>query len=384
HSMPLTRRSVERSVASAWFTGLLPEGYELRRAMAEAHGEQDTSSMALLKSSGLDCAGAVQITPEMALPTRKIALESISEQEIGARLIAVTRGEPAATKNERWSVAGQQGKIALHRGPAGSWARAVGGMPTTHIIKPGIVFAGREPVEDQALTEHMTLATAEALGVPAARSEFHEFDGVPAVVVERYDRLALSGQVLRIHQEDLCQALGVAPEMKYEEQGGPDVAHMAAFLDRIAMGPEQSREFRASFAMMVIYNYLTGCPDAHAKNYSVLILPDKSVSFAPMYDAATGFGYSLDGTDRLRFARAAMKIGFHDRFFSVVQADWEKFARDLNLPFAAIIEERDRLAESIPDTMRMVLQRDAPTSARNRILAGPLFGRLERSCVGAQ
>lgn len=212
-------------------------------------------------------------------------------------------------------------------------------MPTTHIIKPGIAFVGRDIIKDQALTEHLTLAAARKLNIPTVESEFREFDGVPAVVVRRYDRLRVDGVVHRIHQEDLCQALGVGPEQKYEEDGGPGVAVVAQFLDRIAETPEQSLIFRVSFAKMVMYNYFSGSPDAHAKNYSVLILPDGSVSFAPLYDAASGFGYSLDGSDRLRFPRMAMRIGNRYRFGEVTGQDWENYARKLRLSIDLILSE---------------------------------------------
>lgn len=380
HTMPVSKRNVGREVASSWFTGLLPEGAELRRAMAQAHGSRDTTSMGLLEQAGLDCAGAVQVTALPEPPQREQQLLPISDEEIGSRLIAANDGRPVADVGERWSVAGQQGKLALHQTSTGEWGRAIGGMPTTHIIKPGIAFVGRDIIKDQALTEHLTLAAARKLNIPTVESEFREFDGVPAVVVRRYDRLRVDGVVHRIHQEDLCQALGVGPEQKYEEDGGPGVAVVAQFLDRIAETPEQSLIFRVSFAKMVMYNYFSGSPDAHAKNYSVLILPDGSVSFAPLYDAASGFGYSLDGSDRLRFPRMAMRIGNRYRFGEVTGQDWENYARKLRLSIDLILSERNTIAQNLPDIVRDLLEGDIPSVARKRLLDSPLLRRIERVC----
>ena len=383
-SMPITTRSVGRIRASNWFGGLLPEGEELRRAMAEAHGGRDTTSIGLLEQAGLDCAGAVQLLRSEHLPAREEACESITDESIGKRLVAANLGQPIADRGERWSVAGQQGKLALHRDQAGRWGRAIGGLPTTHILKPGITFSGRDSIQDQALIEHLTLSAARMLGVPAAETQFHEFNGVPAVIVKRYDRVWVDGKVERVHQEDLCQALGVGPEQKYEDQGGPGVASVASFLNEIAESPEKSIEFRFFFASMVIFNHLTGSPDAHAKNYSILILPDATSALAPMYDAASGLGYSRVDTGKQRYEKNAMKIGHHEHFARVNDADWSQFAQDVGLPSDVVRDLRNRLAEAIPDTLRTLLDGDIPSEARARLLSTPLISRMQTLCSAAQ
>lgn len=383
-SMPITRRNVGRLLASRWFNGLLPEGEELRRAMAEAHGGRDATSIGLLEQVGLDCAGAVQLVRGDRLPERESGFEQISEEEIAARLIAANLGQPVADRSERWSVAGQQGKLALHQDQNGTWGRALGGFPTTHIIKPGITFAGRDAIQDQALTEHLTLSTARLLGIPAVETEFHEFNAVPAVIVKRYDRVWVDDAVERVHQEDLCQALGFGPEQKYEDQGGPGVASVATFLNEVAQGSEESIRFRFSFAAMVIFNHLTGSPDAHAKNYSILILPDGTSALAPMYDAASGLGYSFTDTGKPRFQKSAMRIGHHEHFARVTDADWIQFARDVGLPVDVILALRDRLAEALPDTFRALLDDGVPREARDRLLGGPLLGRMQELCDAAR
>lgn len=366
--------------AASWFSGLLPEGEQLRRAIAEAHGARDITEMGLLEKAGLDCAGAVQITSEAELPEREQRFEPISHEEIARRLHAANNGQPVAEDRERWSVAGQQGKLALHKNLDGQWGRAVNGLPTTHIIKPGITFAGRDMIEDQALTEHLTLAAARALGVPAAHSEFLEFNGAPAVVVERYDRIWIDDSVHRLHQEDLCQSLGIGPERKYEERGGPGVAAVAALLNAVAGSPEDSAAFRLSFAMMVMFNHFSGSPDAHAKNYSVFILPDNSVVFAPMYDAASGLGYSRADSTKLRFSRNAMRIGHHDHFQRVTASDWAQFVQDIGLPANIILNERNRIAQEPPGVFRALLDSGLPHTSRRRILNGPLLTRMEELC----
>lgn len=383
-SMPITTRNVGRMVASNWFSGLLPEGEELRRAMAEAHGGRDTTSIGLLEQAGLDCAGAVQLLRGEELPAREMSFEAISEESIAERLRAANLGQPVADRSERWSVAGQQGKLALHQDQNGTWGRALGGLPTTHIIKPGVTFAGRDAIQDQALTEHLTLSAARMLGVPAVETQFHEFNGVPAVIVKRYDRVWVDDTVERVHQEDLCQALGFGPEQKYEDQGGPGVASVASFLNETAESPEQSIAFRFSFASMVIFNHLTGSPDAHAKNYSILILPDATSELAPMYDAASGLGYSWADTGKQRYEKNAMRIGHHEHLARVTEADWSQFAQDVGLPVDVIRDLRNRISEALPDTFRTLLDGDIPGDARDRLLGTPLLGRMQTLCTAAQ
>lgn len=256
----------------------------------------------------------------------------------------------------------------------------MGGLPTTHIIKPGITVVGNESITDQALTEHVTLCAARVLGILVADSEFHEFDGVPSVVVRRYDRVWLDDASVRIHQEDLCHALGIGPDRKYEKRGGPGVAAVASFLNDVSDGPDQSAIFRLSFAMMVMFNHFSGSPDAHAKNYSILILPDESVRLAPLYDAASGLGCSYLEPDKPRFPRSAMRIGGHDHFTRVTEQDWVQFAKDVNLPFDVVRLERDRIAQSLPDAIRTVLDGSIPAQARKRLLKSPLLRRIEELC----
>lgn len=187
-----------------------------------------------------------------------------------------------------------------------------------------------------------------------------------------------------MHQEDLCQALGFGPEQKYEDQGGPGVASVASFLNETAESPEQSIAFRFAFASMAIFNHLTGSPDAHAKNYSILILPDATSELAPMYDAASGLGYSWADTGKQRYEKSAMKIGHQDHFARVTEADWSRFAQDVGLPIDVIRDLRNRLAEALPDTFRTLLDGDIPGDARDRLLGTPLLSRLQTLCTAAQ
>jgi serine/threonine-protein kinase HipA len=261
-----------------------------------------TTAMGLLAVAGLDCAGAVQLSTERMLPDRESATSLLSEAEVGARLWGANLGQPVAGDGERWSVAGQQGKIALQRTSDGQWSLALGGLPTTHIIKPGVTRLSDQDVQDQALTEHLTLKAAASLGTPSAETECAVSDGSPLSLKKRFDRNhAAVGGVLRSCQEDFCQALGVDPSRKYEKNGGPSVRTFGELLTATATPrTPYARSVLHRFARMVAYNNLSGSPDAHAKNFSLMILPTGQMLLSPMYDSATGLGLEESSVQQMR------------------------------------------------------------------------------------
>jgi len=277
--------------ASAFFNGLLPDGADARLRMARSLGSLDTSTYSLLSKAGLDCAGAVQVWVDDELPARYDALMPVDETRIGLRLRGLldgVEGDESRGINERWSLSGAQSKIAL-RSEGGDWFIPLGNEPSTHIIKPGVVGMQGVLPGDQALAEHVTMTAARSLGVDVAMSFYFEFDGVPAIVVERFDRERDSShQLVRVHQEDMCQALGVGPAQKYEEDGGPSAAGIGALLREVASTPGQAQDDLWRFGLMVAFNYLAEAPDAHAKNFSILHTRAGLTRLAPMYDAATG------------------------------------------------------------------------------------------------
>ncbi len=206
-----------------------------------------------------------------------------------------TEGAPYYDGAGRFSLAGAQPKIALHRLPDGDWAVPEDATPTTHILKP---VAGRFRRID--IVEQLTMHAAAALGNHVARSELVRIGEWDVLVSERYDRALAGGTWRRLHQEDFCQALSVSPGRKYQERdGGPGVSQITGLLralplqhDRVAAGDVFYRAF--------VFNVIAGCTDAHAKNYS-LLLNGRSARLAPLYDLLTYAGY-WDGHQRLTSA----------------------------------------------------------------------------------
>lgn len=368
-SMPIVGETHGHRTVEPFLLGLLPDKEDIKQTMGREFGVAWRNPFALLGHIGLDCAGAVQFVEPSDLDevlARKGALRPVSGSAIGARLREL-RSDPAASwvaPSERWSLAGTQAKVALRQMPDGSWADPSGSEPTTHIIKPGI-----DRLNLQALNEHVCLDTAARLRLPAARTEYVEFDGEPAIVVRRYDRREMDGRIERIHQEDVCQALAVRPENKYESEGGPRAKDVVELLQTNISAARDRRSNAHRFVQYLAFNYLVGAPDAHAKNYSVLLLGDE-VRLAPLYDVASGLPY--DATDEFSGLRnAAMAIGGNRRFGYVTGKHWVQFARESRLDPEQVLATVERLAERIPDAMS-----DAMGDEAVRAHTGPLRKRM--------
>ena len=288
-TLPLTNERFGSGVVRPFLDGLLPEG-DSRRALAEKLGLRADESFGLISALGRDCAGAVVIQPddEPAPPSPTVlSAEPLTDEALGD-LVANLRAAPLGVDQRvRISLAGVQEKLLLTRMPDGRWGRPVDGTPSTHILKPEIA-AFPHTVENEAFC----MRVAKHLGLPVAAVETTVVGSRKLIVVERYDRLILpDGNVTRLHQEDFCQATGVQPDRKYEEDGGPSLRRIAGILQSAA-----SSDAVETLLRMVTLNVLIGNGDAHAKNFSLLHEPSGALHLAPAYDLMSTLIY---GDDRL-------------------------------------------------------------------------------------
>jgi serine/threonine-protein kinase HipA len=276
-ALPVSDRRYPQGLARSFLEGLLPEG-ESRRAIARGVGVRSEDMFALLRELGRDCAGAIVVQPlddpsPPAATTR--TAQALGESEL-AELVGNLRSAPlGAGGRVRVSLAGVQEKLLLTRMPDGGWGRPVDGAPSTHILKPEIATYPHT-VENEAFC----MRVARHLGLGAAFVEIAVVAERKLIVVERYDRdVSADGTVQRIHQEDLCQALGVLPEIKYEEDGGPSLRQIADVLQSVA--PPESLE---TLLKATTLNVLLGNGDAHGKNFSLLHSSSGALTLAPLYD----------------------------------------------------------------------------------------------------
>ena len=288
-SLPVSSRRYTQGIVRPFLDGLLPEG-ESRKSLARDVHVPERDTYGLIRALGRDCAGAVVIQPmEYAAPPAPTTTtaEPLSPDEI-EDLVKDLKNAPLGVGGRvRISLAGVQEKLVLTRMPDGSWGRPVDGTPSTHILKPEIA-AFPNTVENEAFC----MRVAKHLGLDVAFVEMTTIGGRKLIVVERYDRVvAADGTVRRIHQEDFGQATGVAPDTKYEEDGGPSLLRIAGILRDVAAPDSLKRLLEA-----VTVNVLIGNGDAHAKNFSLLHTEDGALTLTPLYDLMCTLYY---GDDRL-------------------------------------------------------------------------------------
>lgn len=343
-SMPVSNRTYPQKVVLPYLFGLLPDSETVRQGVAREYGVRPNNAFELLRHTGLDCPGAVQFfspSLEENASARRETYVPLSDMEIAARLANLRAHEEDSWhgSRERWSLGGNQGKFAL-AWHGGRWCSCQGSAPTTHIFKFGIIG-----YRLQALNEFVCMRLARACGLPSADVSYKVFKGEPAIIVARYDRvLRANGNVLRLHQEDLCQALGVMPDKKYATDGGPTTADVV----RLLANTSRASDNVTLFTRMLFFNYLIGATDAHAKNYSLLLGAGGDAVLAPLYDVASGLAYD----ELRRKGRAAMSVGGENRFGRVGPGALAQYAGMEGMAVAgldarACVHEMTELARTI-------------------------------------
>jgi len=334
-SLPLQPEPYLDDRARPFFSNLLPES-ELRRVITRKLGLSENNDFALLEAIGSECAGAVCLLPEDTKPSGEQSYRAFTDDQLNA-LVSELPKRPLLAGEEgfRLSLAGAQNKLPVYYQQNGVVSLPAGEAASSHILKP-LMDNYSHTVENETFC--MQLAFDMGLTVPAV-DILHK--DVNLYLIERYDRLtAEDGQLLRKHQEDFCQALGVTPDQKYEKEGGPSLQQCFALVREKSVQPAKDVSRLLGW---VIYNYLIGNTDAHAKNIS-LLLDHQGPHLAPFYDLMCTAIY--DGlTDRL-----AMKIGGKDNPEWVIERYWQAFADDIEVNYKLV---RSRLA-SMKDAVRDV------------------------------
>lgn len=309
-SLPLRAERYVGQPVIAVFENLLPDSDDIRRRVAERVGAEGVDAYSLLARIGRDCVGALQFLAEGEEPgdSRVLMGEPLSDAQIAAMLKDLGRTPLGirAERDFRISVAGAQEKTALlfHDG---QWVEPTGTTPTTHILKPAIgTLPNGMDLTDSVENEHFCLRLMAAFGLPVARTEITTFAGTKALVIERFDRLrARDGRLIRLPQEDCCQALSVPPTRKYQSEGGPGIVEICGLLQ----GSDEPRRDRANFLKATILFWLIGATDGHAKNFSIALMPGGRFVMTPLYDVLT-VQPSLDaGQLQIKDMKLAMRAG---------------------------------------------------------------------------
>jgi serine/threonine-protein kinase HipA len=344
-SMPIQVRTHPDQTVTPWLWGLLPDNEAvLSRWARQFHASASSPFSMLATPVGHDCAGAVRFATEDDIDevlARPGEVTWLTDDDVAQRLRELREDSTAWLGREftgQFSLAGAQAKTALLH-EDGRWGVPSGSMATSHILKPAV--AG---LDDHDLNEHLCLDAARRLGLVVARTRVARFGDQGAIVVARYDRRPSNGRLVRIHQEDVCQALGVPPSRKYQNEGGPGPRDVARLL-RSTMPSRAADDALWRFLDALIWNWLIAGTDAHAKNYALLLAAGQ-VRLAPLYDIASALPYGTHER-RLRFA---MKIGGDYRVYPWHNT-WPSAADDLGLDPDRVLERAAELAARTPDAI---------------------------------
>lgn len=292
------------------FDNLLPDSEAMRRRVAERVGAGGTDAYSLLTALGHDCVGALQFLPDGIDPGKAGVVEGkpVTDSDIHAILNNLATAPLGVGEDEdfRISIAGAQEKTALLR-VNGKWFKPFAITATTHILKPQI---GHLPngidLSNSVENEYLCLKLIAALGVPTAHTEIADFGDRRTLIVERFDRRWTNdGRLLRLPQEDICQALSVPPTRKYQSEGGPG---MRDILD-LLKGSDTPEQDIATFMRACILFWMLGATDGHAKNFSITIGPGGRFRLTPLYDVLTAQP-SLDASQiQQNKFKLAMSVG---------------------------------------------------------------------------
>ncbi len=314
NSLPLQENIFSSNLSEAFFQGLLPEGHA-KSVIAKAHKVSSKNTYALLEELGGDCAGSIEIySSEIAFQASQQTSFDHKTIEESYVILTSLQQRPLYFGDDgfRVSGAGAQDKLIACL-VDGRVALPLHGTPSTHIFKPEI-----NDLPQSCHNEYFCMLLAKAVGLPTPDVKLLHVKDKIFYCVNRYDRIIKNETTLRVHQEDFCQALGIAPDTKYQSDGGPSLMDCFLLLQEAGVSGIDKR----IFLDMVIFNYLIGNTDAHAKNFSI-IYQGKKPFLAPCYDLMSTVIYM----PHYPKAKMAMKLMSQNYFMAqVTRANFAKLS----------------------------------------------------------
>lgn len=349
-SLPFTAGLEHRGDAvTNYFDNLLPDSAEIRRRLRRRFHVRSDATFDLLTAIGRDCVGAVQLLPAGATPDgwNRIEAEPLKDADVERILQGVTSDAPLGPgvgDDLRISIAGAQEKTALLQ-MAGRWYRPQGATPTTHILKLplGLVGNMRADMSDSVENEWLCGELMNELGIATAETAIATFGAAKVLVVTRFDRrwqgVPAGGEkkqrfkpgagmwIARLPQEDFCQALGVAPDRKYESDGGPSARDCLGVL----VHSEHADADRSTFALAQLAFWLLAATDGHAKNYSIQHRRGGRYGLAPLYDVLSAWPIIGRGPNQVPYQRAKLAMAVrgrnaHYRLGEIEARHWRRLA----------------------------------------------------------
>lgn len=312
-SMPLRRDSYHGDLVYNFFDNLLPDNDQIRARIQARFQAKTKRPFDLLSKIGGDCVGAIQLYSPDAAPDdiRQVHAEPLTEQRMAQVLRGYQSDAPLGMLDDiddfRISIAGAQEKTGLlwHNE---QWHLPLGSTPTSHILKLPIGILPHKNIDlrDSCENEWLCLKIAAAFGLPVNTAEIIHVEDVKALALSRFDRRWSQDKrwLMRLPQEDLCQALGVASALKYEADGGPGIGHIMDFL----LGSQTPTEDRDLFFKAQILFWLLGAIDGHGKNFSVFLEPESRYRLTPLYDIISAYPLMVAKSIPKQKAKMAMAL----------------------------------------------------------------------------
>ncbi|HEX3627074.1 MAG TPA: type II toxin-antitoxin system HipA family toxin [Verrucomicrobiae bacterium] len=367
HSLPLRKGRFNRNECRGFFAGVLPDESK-REIIAKNLGISARNDFAMLEQIGGECAGAVTFIPTGEnLPDLNYNYRELTGDKLAEILRLLPRRPLMAGEDGiRLSLAGAQDKIAVHVSN-NQISIPLGGAPSTHILKPAI-----ERFEGIVFNEFFCMKLAHAIGLYTAKAEVGKVENIDYLLVERYDRTILKNpngteSLEREHQEDFCQALGIIPDNKYQNEGGPSLKQCFALLRELSSAPviDLQRLLDA-----VIFNFLIGNHDAHGKNFSLLY--GSETRLAPLYDVLST-AYYPDLAKKM-----AMKIGGEYISDKVLPKDFDQLADEAGLAKPMVKRRVRELAATALSKMPDMIMNHPTTKAVAALVESRCTKTLEK------
>ena len=335
----LNAQPTRGALVRSFFENLLPEGEVLEDVLA-ALQLRGAPTLDVLGRLGAELPGVLSLLPENSIPSIQQDYRELSFAELSDRL-AQRAAMPLLVSNTQagMSLAGAQDKLGLRfDSKVKRLYDSVGASPTTHILKPDT----RQPrYQPSAINEYACMKLAKALKLPVPRVWLLRVPEA-AYVIERYDRVLTAGNIVGLHQFDGCQLLGHGPGWKYERSGG--LASLPKLVEALRALRVRGSDL-LQFQRWVMFNFLIGNADAHAKNLSLLV-DDQGYRLAPFYDLLCVRAYGDEGL--------ALFIGDEETFDAVGAHSWEAFCADCGFGFLPTLAEFKRMALALLPAWRKV------------------------------